>query len=184
MVEMRRMWRTQLIQSNTKKRDGGGRPETKRYKNGNEKPSGKKKTECSFCGKTDSHRVNGCPDRRKIGPLYRTDMIDQLVQDLAQRNSPVLETVVIPEGANTFEQLDSATQFIVIHSYASCKDTNGGLSQDVAREDMNFLCVTPVFKYGIINERNKKCYVKTSQVTSWITKTQKNRKSVICSQTI
>ena len=45
--------------------DCGGKPETKRYKNGNEKPTGKK-TECFSGGKTDGHRVNGCTYRKEI----------------------------------------------------------------------------------------------------------------------
>mmetsp|Transcript_4280 Transcript_4280/g.9698 ORF Transcript_4280/g.9698 Transcript_4280/m.9698 type:complete len:80 (+) Transcript_4280:696-935(+) len=72
-------------------------------------------------------------------------------------------------------------QCVCIHSFAT-KEVFNALSQEpTIREDTKYLCITIVFDEGKTTKSTDKCYIRSSKVTAWMTKSDKNRKRIILS---
>ena len=161
-----------------------GRPDILRKKSRHEKFKSKKAAGCSMC-KQLGHRVSGkCPQRKALGTLVQFEEIDKLVDDLTQRHLPSFENVMIPAGALTYEQLSADANYVCIHSFAT-KEVFNGLSQEpTIREDTKYLCISIVFEEGKTTPSTDKFYVRSSKVTAWMTRSEKNKKRVILSKDI
>ena len=161
-----------------------GCPDILRKKSRHEKFKNKKAAGCSMC-KQLGHRVSGeCGQRKALGTLVQIEEIDKLFDDLTQRHLPSFENVMIPAGALTFEQMNSDANYVCIHSFAT-KELFTQLSQEpTIREDTKYLCISIIFEEGKTTPSTDKCYVRSSKVTAWITKTEKNKRRVILCKNI
>ena len=69
--------------------------------------------------------------------------------------------------------------YLVLHAYAELQTPGNALTQDSTREDTNYMCVSAVFKGAIFIPRFTYCFMRTSKVTSWMTRSLVNKKHVI-----
>ena len=90
--------------------------------------------------------------------------VDTLVHDRTNKNSPRLKNEVISIGAVAIQQVHPKTNFICVHGYAMPEACD--MSQGNTREDMNYLCVSLIFAYGVISDMYSRCYIHTSKVTA------------------
>ena len=154
-----------------------GRVNTKRLKNVHERVPPKTLAGYGLCGK-EGHRVNGgCPRRQEFGVLVKDSEIDELVHDLTNKSSPRFRNETIPVGASTVQQVHPKANYICIRGFGNPQVTD--MSQNMVREDMNYLRVTVIFDYGIVTDSNNKRFIRTAKVTSWMRKSAKNKKRVI-----
>ena len=132
---------------------------------------------CTLCG--GEHRdTQNCERRKALGKLVDHKTIDNLVNELICRNSPVfLPLEEIPEGSSLFQQINPQTNYIVIHNYATIKTDEGNTCTNC--EDTSYLCVTQIFEMGVTVPAHEQCFVRSTKVTTWMTKKKLNRKHVI-----
>ena len=89
-----------------------------------------------------------------------------LVNELTSCSSPDFNpNAVIPIGSHVFEQVHPDTNFISIHNYATLQTTEGGLSQEIAREDTSSLYVTLIFALGVTTALDKRCFIRKSKIS-------------------
>ncbi len=126
------------------------------------------------------HRVDGgCEEKKKLGAIVEEKDIDKLVFDLSSQTLPDFKKIDIPESATLMEQMIPRCNYLVLHAYAELQTLGNLLTQDSTREDTNYMCVTAVFKGAIFIPCFTYCFVRTSKVTSWMTKSMVNKKHVI-----
>jgi len=118
----------------------------------------------------------------------RDHCIDKLVDGLTRRVCNEFGHVYIPEGAVVYKQMHPETKFLCIHGYATTM-LPFGLPQDesdamkLIDEDRKYLCVTIISKSNnsgaVVTPETTKCYVRSSKVTAWMTKSAVNKKKII-----
>jgi hypothetical protein len=150
-------------------------------KKGNQEPKVKEglKRQCGYCGMRDGHRYDGrCEQLESWAYVVSKEHVDELVFNVVRHtNDSRLGLFQIPQTATLMKQVDNSTKFLCIHGYGMLQE-EGNLSQSTSA-DMCYLCVTIVKGYGVIQDQYKKCFVRTSAVTQWITKNQINKKHVL-----
>jgi hypothetical protein len=135
---------------------------------------------CSLCKET-SHRVSGnCPRRKEFGSMVKESEINQLVQDISNQNRVTLPCISLTSTAQKLEQMHPLTHFICIHGLAVDMLTDlSQLTQGSVREEANYICISMIFEGGVVTDTYDKCFVRSSAVVRWISKTDTNRKRVI-----
>jgi hypothetical protein len=132
-----------------------------------------------LCGKP-KHRVNGnCERRQEFGYLIDEKLVDQLIQDLMNQNPNTVPFVDIPNDVMKLEQIHPETNYICIHGIGYSRVGINNMSQGCLREDSNYVCISKIFGLGVVTDSYDKCFVRTSKVISWISKSMANRKKII-----
>ena len=116
------------------------------------------------------HRVHGdkCERRKQFGVLVDKSDIAQLGQDITTQTPGVFPQFVMTSDATRYEQVSPLTNFLCVHGYGVESGLETGLSQASFCAEMNYTCVTPIFKSGVVDKKFRKCFVKTSKVSEWI----------------
>jgi hypothetical protein len=162
--------------------DTNGAVRTNRIRSFNEQNTcGKARSQpnCPLCGKP-KHRVNGnCERRQEFGYLIDEKLVDQLIQDLMNQNPNTVPFVDIPNDVMKLEQIHPETNYICIHGIGYSRVGINNVSQGCLREDSNYVCISKIFGLGVVTDSYDKCFVRTSKVISWISKSMANRKKII-----
>ena len=160
-----------------------GRTNTLRLKSVQEINQPKKKAgdkrPCSYCSIVGHRADGGCEARKTLGILIPEKEIDQLKHDIMTRVHHRFGTISIPKDAPTLNQVPLQTNYVCIHGYATHQSPNNQDFSQSTREDMNFLCVSLVYKHAVILKEYNKCYVRSSVITDWIAKNKTHRKHVV-----
>ena len=135
----------------------------------------KKQRDCSFCGKP--HRIEACKELKKLGVLVPEESVDQTVIDLSNPRSPkFLPVKPMKLGDNIYKQLPPETNFICLHGFATHESLVPEWTSRIPRSEDSYMCVTLVFPLNVQTAINKMCFVPTSKIIRWISKSKTNGK--------
>ena len=96
--------------------------------------------------------------------MVKDSEIGELVHDLTNKSSPRFKNETIPVGPSTVQQVHPKANYICIHGFGNPQVTD--MSQNMVREDMNYLRVTVISDYGVVADSNNRCFIRTAKVTS------------------
>ena len=117
-----------------------------------------------------------------MGERIKTDdAAAQIKTELTLGAGIMFPVVFIPTGALLLKQMPPETNFVCIHAHARKVDCDGN---PIVRSDANthFTQVTCIFMNDTVHEQYERCYMKSSVVNDWMSKSKSNReRTLVCS---